>query len=495
MKQTPIQTIQKRAIALDALRGLAILGMIFSGMIPYGKLPNGETLPTWMYHAQTPPPTHKFNIDIPGLTWVDLVFPMFLFAMGAAIPLALSRRIDKDWGNTKVLLFILKRGFLLGSFAIFLQHIRPFQLNSSPKSDTWFLCLIGFIILFFMYVRFPKSWSKNLKRYMTIGAWIMAIIFLALLKYPNDKSFALERNDIILVLLTNSAVFGSLVWFFTRKNLLLRLGFLPVLFAMKLAAGTGTSWLTALWTYSPVPWIFKFEYIPYLFLVIPGTIVGDLIIDWHENKDFSSEEEEEKDTTVTDNWDNFYLMIITWSMFAICLILLLGLQTRLILPTTIIVLIFCILIWLLLDKPTNASEQLITTLYRWGVYWLVLGLMFEPFEGGIKKDPPTMSYFFVTAAISIFLLIALTILIDILQQKKWINLLLQFLIDNGQNPMIGYVGVANFIWPILGITGAYQWIAENTKTPSLGIFRALIYTIVLGLLVQLCTKFKIFWRT
>lgn len=33
---------------------------------------------TWMFHAQTPPPTYAFNPDVPGITWVDLVFPFFL---------------------------------------------------------------------------------------------------------------------------------------------------------------------------------------------------------------------------------------------------------------------------------------------------------------------------------------------------------------------------------------------------------------------------------
>ena len=75
-------TGQKRAFALDALRGFAILTMALSGYIPWG------VLPSWMYHAQVPPPAHKFNPTIPGITWVDLVFPFFLFAMGAAIPRA-----------------------------------------------------------------------------------------------------------------------------------------------------------------------------------------------------------------------------------------------------------------------------------------------------------------------------------------------------------------------------------------------------------------------
>ena len=65
-----------RVSSLDALRGLAILGMVLAGAMAFG------VLPSWMYHAQTPPPTHEFNLDLPGITWVDLVFPFFLFAHG-----------------------------------------------------------------------------------------------------------------------------------------------------------------------------------------------------------------------------------------------------------------------------------------------------------------------------------------------------------------------------------------------------------------------------
>ena len=53
--------------ALDALRGLAILMMVFSANIPFGGV-----LPGWMYHAQVPPPLHQFQADLPGITWVDL---------------------------------------------------------------------------------------------------------------------------------------------------------------------------------------------------------------------------------------------------------------------------------------------------------------------------------------------------------------------------------------------------------------------------------------
>ena len=68
--------MQKRANSIDILRGLAVIMMTFSGMIPFDG-----ALPVWMYHAQEPPPAHDFNPNLAGLTWVDLVFPFFLFAM------------------------------------------------------------------------------------------------------------------------------------------------------------------------------------------------------------------------------------------------------------------------------------------------------------------------------------------------------------------------------------------------------------------------------
>src|SRR5688500_18995734 len=73
--------VAARATALDALRGLAILGMVLVAAEPL------FVLPAWMYHAQNPPPSHAMNTDIAGFTWPDLVFPVFMFTLGAAIPL------------------------------------------------------------------------------------------------------------------------------------------------------------------------------------------------------------------------------------------------------------------------------------------------------------------------------------------------------------------------------------------------------------------------
>src|SRR3974390_219932 len=134
----------RRSYALDALRGLAILGMILSGQLPFGE----HALPSWMYHAQVPPPKHEWIGTLPGITWVDLVFPFFLFALGAAIPLALTRRLEQGSSKSKTTLFIVERGFLLAFFALYVQAVRPQVISEHPSTATWLVALLGFALLF-----------------------------------------------------------------------------------------------------------------------------------------------------------------------------------------------------------------------------------------------------------------------------------------------------------------------------------------------------------
>lgn len=467
---------KKRADALDALRGFAILAMVLSGVIPR------NTLPAWMYHAQLPPPTHAFNLNLPGLTWVDVVFPLFLFSMGAAIPLALSRRLATGWDTKRIFVSILQRGFLLGSFAIFLQHIRPLALNPNPTPQTWWIALFGFFVLFFMFLRWPGSWSLWVREITTLVVWSIGMLFIIQLHYPDGSGFSLNRSDIILVVLANMVVFGSIIWLFTRSNLWLRIGLLGLLLALRLSS-TAEGWIASVWASSPIPWIFRFDYLKYLFIVIPGTIAGDLINSWLQ---LSSPEDISK-----NNWKIFRFFSIVVLMLMLNLILLIGLQARWIWQTTLLTVVLGSLGLLLFTQPNNITEKLLNRLYHWGFYWLVLGLLLEPYENGIKKDSSTLSYYFVTTGMAILILIALTIIIDVFSQK----ICLQFLIDNGLNPMIAYMGFANLLWPILVLTGGEPLVLEMTSTPEKGLLRGLVYTLTLSCIVSLFSRFKLFLKT
>lgn len=483
-----------RAYALDALRGLAILAMVFSGTIRY------KILPAWMYHAQEPPPTHALDKTLAGLTWVDVVFPVFLFAMGAAIPLALSRRIAEGWSWQRIIFYVLKRGALLGAFAIILQHLRPSTINAEPTPATWKAALFGFVLLCLMFGRLPASWKLSRYRlWITVSGWIACLIMISQLSYGGE-GFLLTRSDPILMVLANMSVFGSLAWLMTRSNWQLRTGLLGLLIALQFASSSA-GWVQQLWRFSPAPWIFQFYYWKYLFVVIPGTIAGDIILRSAQSKkilsdiDFGNVSGNASGSALEEvasrSWSQQQLFQIGVSMLVLCLVLLVGLQARWVWQTVVISGILCLVISLLFKHPNHVLEQQLQQFYQWGVYWLALGLCFEPFQEGIKKTPSTYSYYFITTAIALFLLITFTILSQYFRQQGWF----QLLVENGQNPMIAYVAFANLLWPILELSGIEAWVLEHTATPIMGVIKGVVYTLPIALLTSFLTRRKFFWKT
>jgi predicted acyltransferase len=469
---------------LDALRGLAILLMILSSEMPEGA----NSLPAWMYHAQVPPPEHRF-IPLPGITWVDLVFPFFLFSMGAAFPLALGRRLAAGVSEWKMAGGILKRGFLLAFFAFFVIAIRPYVLSDAPTTGTWFLGVAGFAILFPVLMRLPEKWAAALRWTIRAFGWAAALLFLAFARYPDGSGFTLARSDIIIVVLANMAVFGGLIWMVTRRNLLMRLGIIGLMLAIRLSNMPHPlgGWVTDIWTFSPAPWIYKLYYLQYLCIVLPGTIAGDLIVQWTSNPSTST-------AAPSPVWPALRRAAIALVMFTMILVMLIGLKSRWTTATPLVIFALCILGWFLLKNPRSPSEHLYRSLFNWGIYWLVLGLILESYEGGIRKDKATVSYYFITCGLANGAIIALSILIDTFKKRRPHNPL-NLLIQTGQNPMIAYAGVNNFINPLLALAGAAALLDHLASTPWRGFFRGLFVTLLMAVVTAFLTRRKIFWRT
>ena len=197
----PAPKTDLRAHALDALRGLAILAMVLSGRVPFGVLPG------WMYHAQIPPPAHAL-VSTPGITWVDLVFPFFLFAMGVAFPFALSRKLAQGVSAGRLVWQSLVRGLLLAAFAIFIQHVSPWTLSRQPGPREWAVALLGFGLLFPVLLRLPAGWRLPTRVAVRAAGVAAAVGLLATLHYPDGSGFRLERSNIILLVLANLAFFA-----------------------------------------------------------------------------------------------------------------------------------------------------------------------------------------------------------------------------------------------------------------------------------------------
>ena len=467
-----------RALGLDALRGFAILTMVLSGIIPFGELPE------WMYHAQVPPPDHVFDPEVRGITWVDLVFPFFLFSMGVAIPLAFTRRMDAGIGRGNLLLKVAERGFLLAFFAIYLQHVRPFVLQPSDQDPwVWWTAIAGALILFPIYTRLPDTWSRSVRWSIRGAGFAGAVVLLSQLTYPDESGFSLYRSDIILIVLTNMAVFSSLIWMATRERTNIRLGVLVFLAACILAARE-PGWVAAFWNESPLPWLFRFDYLKYLFILIPATMIGDQL---------AAAMKQGLPSVLPDRSlrGAFRYHFTAVAGVAIMIILLAGLLSRQVFVTTAIVaLVMSVTLWLFRDAQSG-NDRLFRDMLLWGAFWLMLGLVLEPFEGGIRKDHSTFSYYFVTTGTAIWFLVPLMIWIDLLRGTRVLSLLVR----NGQNPMIAYAGMQNFVLPVLTLTGIHGYLLSVTGDPWLGVLRAIGYTVILALLVSWLTRRRIFWRS
>jgi predicted acyltransferase len=195
--------------------------------------------------------------------------------------------------------------------------------------------------------------------------------------------------------------------------------------------------------------------------------------------------------SATNTWSGGRWAGIALLMFAGTTAVLIGLQERWLWQTNAITAIIGASGWLLFRHGRDATSDMLWSLFQWGLFWLILGLVFEPYEGGVKKSPATISYYFVSAGLACFLMVGFIVVIDVLKKKRW----LQLLIDNGQNPMIAYVGSGLFIVPLLTLTGIHGRLQEWLPGPWWGTLRGVLYTLLLALMVQLLTRRKIFWRT
>lgn len=265
-----------RAHALDALRGYAIITMVLSAMEAF------SVLPRWMYHAQVPPPDHVFDPTIYGITWVDIIFPFFLFSMGAAIPLSLGRQHAKGESIMKLTWKTVQRWVKLTFFAIFIIHAFPFMLGYEQEWMRYAMPIFFFILLCLMFMSNPFGLSPYKARAITWSAYLVAVGFMLLQPYAGGAPFLLTDSDCIMLILANVSLTGSIIYLLTIGHPLRRLALLPFFVALFMAAHTANSWPALLIHTSWLPWLYLPAYQEYLLIIIPGTVAGEWIAQWLE---------------------------------------------------------------------------------------------------------------------------------------------------------------------------------------------------------------------
>lgn len=464
----------QRNHSLDALRGLAILAMVLSSSIAFGILPG------WMYHAQTPPPAHVFNSTLPGITWVDLVFPFFLFSMGAAIPLALHKKEQAGAGFGSILYTAARRYLLLVFFALFTVHARTNMMTSEPTPVYYLLSISAFVLLFFQLYQPAGGRYRKLFLAVRIIAFAAAALMLYLLPFKDGKGFSLDRSDVIIIVLGNMAFFGTLIWWFTRHNQLMRIALLPFIMAILVGGKEAGSWNELVLQWSPLPWMYKFYYLKYLFIILPGTLAGDWLLQYGKAPLVVASD-------IPVNRHSRLIAFLSFGIIVTNVILLFGrhLVFNLILTTGLCWLVYACL------RRQRLQQPLLGQFFRAGACMLVLGLFVESWEGGIKKDPSTFSYYLVTVGLAFFMLMAL----HGLQYTKVGGRMVYYLSLNGRNPMVAYVTGNLLLLPLLKWTGAISVYASMQQQVLTGFISGVLFTGLVSLVTVWFTKRGWYWKT
>jgi len=165
-----------RIVSVDIFRGLTILVMIF-----VNELAGVRGLPWWTYHLRA---------EVNGMTYVDMVFPFFLFIVGISAPLAIRHRVSRGDSAFQLWRHILARSFALIVLGIVLANAEMVnaQLTHVPAGAWGLLTLTGAILFWAVYPRSDKH--KTLFRGMKVAGLLLMVVMLAIFRRMDRSGHA-----------------------------------------------------------------------------------------------------------------------------------------------------------------------------------------------------------------------------------------------------------------------------------------------------------------
>src|SRR5438128_4461028 len=139
--------ISGRIVSMDALRGFVMFSMIFVNDIAGAP---DRIVPPWMKHF------HGKS----GMTFVDLVFPAFLFIVGMSIPSAIGSRFNQGAPFWKTLLHVIMRTLSLLMIGILMVNETPDTEKMGWSGSLWCALMYLSAILAFCTISAPRKTSS-----------------------------------------------------------------------------------------------------------------------------------------------------------------------------------------------------------------------------------------------------------------------------------------------------------------------------------------------
>ena len=452
--------MNKRIATIDILRGIAIFGMILCGNIGFGS-----GLPGWMFHCQTPPPTYAFDPTNVGITWVDLVFPFFLFTMGAAFPLSMRKKLENGTSKWAITGNLFKRWLTLTIFALVLGNGYQTGQSARPEYQVMIYNILLWGVMFMSLVRTDNRHINNAGMFLMV---VMAFIRIDYFGVPLNR----WTCNIIIMILANIAIYGGLIWMFTRNSIKMRLLVLLFIASIKALASYAPETLAWAPKFTAIGWFFNWKFMQYLFVAVAGSIAGDMLLEYSRSGQKAVIEKKH--------------IAAGFIAIAAVIVQLWGLYTRhVFLDFTISAALGGAFVLL-----TIKDRNIMSKIGYMGFIFMLIGIALDPVDGGITKDHCNLSYLFTTSGMA-----ALTAAFLLMLEIKW-QIKGRGLSGSGQNPMLAYTVTSFLTGPVLALIGIGAWL-DNICVGSQfwGVTRGLVYTLLMVAVTCFFTNKKLFWRS
>jgi predicted acyltransferase len=260
MASTLAPLAARRIESIDVFRGLTMAVMIF-----VNDLSGVKGLPWWTYHM---PPGKD------GMTYVDMVFPAFLFIVGMSLPLAVERRLEKGDSMLRLWGHILARSLGLIVLGILLANWSNLDSGFISGGAWMVLGLVGAILFWNVYPRTgPQALFKGLK---AAGLLTMIALFAMFRRRTPAGAAWLDFSYWeILGLIGRAYLASAIVYIPLRRKRWAPFALLAFFIAMNAAGHLG--WLTFL---RHIPyWAWPFDAGEFPSLIMAGAACSAIFLD------------------------------------------------------------------------------------------------------------------------------------------------------------------------------------------------------------------------